>query len=268
MADTYEWVLDEGINKTNSKPSNEEWVLDNNQKNYNNSKESLLTSAGIAPFRVAGDIGQGIYDFIKKTPEYYEKAKTEVPGVMGLGLTHPIHGFGQALAGGQELINSLAQLPKNLSSYGENRLNLLPQGTTNLINKITPEDTTESINQLFGKPKYAGEELLRGGIKNIPQISGGLGVAKLLNPLKYTSKNIAKNVVKAEDVNVERYGNYYNDIFNEAQQNNLGKTLPKIINKLDLRTALKNEPSDSLVSSNEFISNPNTITAHDYKSDL
>jgi hypothetical protein len=166
------------------------------------------------------------------------------------------------------LINSLAQLPKNLSSYAENRLNLLPTGTTNLINKITPEDTSSAINQLFGEPKYPGEAALRGGIKNIPQIAGGLGIANFLNPMRYRSSNIARNVSNVQDINVSRYSNAYNDIFNEAKQNNLGSTLPKIINKLNLRTAFKNEPADALVSRNEFLSNPNPRTAHDMKSDL
>lgn len=226
MADTSEWVLDDGNNKSNSKSSNEEWILDNNSQSNNNSQESLLTSVGMAPFRILGDVGEGAYGFIKKTPEYYEKAKTEVPGVMGLGLTHPIHGFGQALAGTNELINSLAQLPKNLSSYGENRLNLLPKGMTDLINKITPEDTTESINQIFGKPKYPGEELLRGGIKNIPQIAGGIGLAKLLNPARYTSENIAKNITNKKSMLREKYSDknigLYPVLFKDARTKGYG----------------------------------------------
>jgi len=266
MTATSEWILDEGNNKSNS--SDGEWVLDDQKRSNNGSKESLLTSIAAAPYRVGGDIGQSAYDFAKKTPEYYEKAKTEIPGLMSLGLKHPFHGFGQALAGTHELVNSIAQLPKNLSSYGENRLNLLPQGTTNLIDKITPEDTTESINQLFGKPTYPGESALRGGIKNIPQIVGGINVAKFLNPAKYKSANIAKNISKAQDSNFEKYGKYYNDIFSHAEKNNLGKTLPGLIKKLDLRTALKNEPADALVSKNEFTSNPTSRTAHEFKSDL
>lgn len=168
-------------------------------------KESLGTSAMYAIPRIATDVAKGAYNFAQQIPSYYEKAKTEVPGLFGITgqvRQHPVHAAMQALAGTQEGINQLAQMPLNIAKYGADRLNLLPQSVPNAIAKITPEDTTQSINQLFDEPKYQGESLLRGIGRNIPEIVGSTKLVSALKPegLLATQKSIKNTILNTHDV--------------------------------------------------------------------
>lgn len=161
-----------------------------------NPKESFGTSAAMAIPRVLTDLGKSAWSGIKAIPGMYESAKTEVPGLYSMVRDHPGHAALQGLAGSQEAINKLAQMPSNLAQYGANRLNLLPQGAANAISNFGPQDTTGAINQLFDKPKYPGEALLRGAISDIPNIYAGGKALTALNPTKLlTTKNGIKNAI-------------------------------------------------------------------------
>lgn len=181
------------------------------------SQEGLGTSAALAIPRILKDLGTGAYNIAKQVPSYYEKAKTEVPGLLnptGQMYRHPLHAAGQAFAGANELINSLAQAPLNLSRYASDRLNLLPQGVTNAIQKITPEDTTQAINQLFGQPQYPGEAALRGGIRNADLLYGGSKLAGAVKPstLFTTKKGIKNSLLGPHDVLENQATKAFNDV--------------------------------------------------------
>ncbi len=153
--------------------NNSDWEIVPTKSNSRQQSESLGASASYAPFRIAEDVGKKLYGAVQAIPGYYEKAKTEVPGWPNLLEEHPIHAAGQGLAGLNEAINFLAQLPLDAAKYlGSGRLNLLPESVQNAIQKITPQDTTQAINQLFGEPKYPGEAALRGIGRNILPIAG------------------------------------------------------------------------------------------------
>ncbi|MCF1193152.1 hypothetical protein LRR18_16305, partial [Mangrovimonas sp. AS39] len=79
-------------------------------------------------------------------------------------------------------------------------------------------DTTEAINQLFGEPQYAGEKLIRGLGRNALNLTGVGALAKNLNPLNLTYKNIAKDVLKAEEKQVASHTKRYNKIWEEAEK--------------------------------------------------
>src|SRR5882724_4113372 len=159
-------------------------------------KESFGMSAALAPFRAGSDLAKGAYNAAQSIPSYFEKAKTEVPGFLipgGEASRHPLHSMGQGLAGANEAINSLAQFPLNVSRYGSDRLHLIPEAVTNAIQKMTPEDTTEAINQLFGQPKYAGEAMLRGGARNIMPITGA---ARLMQAMPHLTQRGASRALR------------------------------------------------------------------------
>lgn len=165
------------------KSSGSDWVLNDDQE-----EESLGKSLLYAVPRVAKDLGLGALHGLQKIPKMYQSAKTEVPGLIDLAKNHKAHAAMQALGGSQEAINSLAQSPKDLANYIENRLNLLPKGSAEFVGKhLVPEDTSEAINSLFDKPQYEGEKLVRGAVRNLPNIipaakgaaSLGRGVAAL-----------------------------------------------------------------------------------------
>jgi hypothetical protein len=124
----------------------------------------------------------------------------------------------QALAGSQEMINNLAQLPKGIAEYGANRLNLVPKSVVNAVSAITPEDTTQPINALFGQPTYPGEGLIRGVARNSGNILGAGALVKTLNPLKLTDRGIAKSILNEEKRQMDTHTKAYNSIWDEAKK--------------------------------------------------
>ena len=233
-------------------------------------QESFGASALKAPYRVGEDIYKGIASGIKSIPDYYKSAKTEVPGVWGALKEHPGHALMQGLAGTQELINSLAQSPKGLASYAENRLNLLPKGSAEFVGKhLVPEDTTEAINQLFGDPKYAGEKLIRGVGRNALNLTGIGAAAKTLNPLNLTSKNIAKDVLKAEKKQVESHTKRYNKIWNEAEKTGFNQVpVNQQLLSDNLSTIEKYKTPKEYKSMEDFILDPTLQNAQKAQSDM
>lgn len=167
--------------------SNSDWELHSPEKKHSesdweihspNENESFGQALSNAPSRIIEDVGNRAIAGINAIPDYYKKAKTEIPGVFNAITKHPLHTAGQEFAGLNEGINSAAQFPLDISRYASNRLNILPRGVTNAIQKITPQDTTEAINQLLGKPKYEGETILRGGVRNALPIAGAARLAR------------------------------------------------------------------------------------------
>lgn len=168
--------------------------------------------------RVGEDLYRGAMGFVNDIPGYYASAKTEIPGVIDTLRAHPKHALMQALAGSQELINNLAQFPKGVASYAENRLNLLPKGSAETVGKYLPEDTTKAIHELFGEPQYAGENLLRGIGRNALNVAGAGKIASTLNPLNLTAKSIAQDVVNTEKKQIGVHNKLYNDIWQKAEK--------------------------------------------------
>ncbi len=174
-----------------------------------NPKENLAMSLLQAAPRIGEDLYRGAANAVQAAPDYWNQAQTEVPGLLNAIVNpvqnHPSSMFKQLLAGGNEAINSLAQTPLNLVKYGADRLNLLPQGVPNALAKITPQDTTQAINELFGQPQYPGEALARGSIRNLPAIvpaskllagvgETGLNAIRRIDPVK-----VAKSIQNSHD---------------------------------------------------------------------
>lgn len=202
-----------------------DWEMVSEESNPASEKEGLAYSLGAAIPRIASDLGGAAMRGLNALPGYFEKAKTEVPALLSpfsQMKKHPFHQTGQALAGANELINSVAQFPLDLSKYGSDRLHLLPQGVTNFLQKITPEDTTEAINQLFGQPKYAGEAALRGGIRNSPLLYGAGKLASAIKPsaLLTTKKSIKNNILNTHDALEGRASETFKKVSDEV--NNRG----------------------------------------------
>jgi len=186
-------------------------------------KEGLGYSAIASPFRIGTDIITGAYHALQKIPGMYEAAKTEIPGLMKLPYTHPLHSLGQGVAGINEAINSLAQAPLGLAQYGANRLHLLPQAVPNTIAKITPEDTTQAINQIFGQPQYPGEALQRGVMRDIPGILSGTKLLSAIKPSEFlATKNLIKNsILNTHDALENRASEGFKTVSNEVANRNL-----------------------------------------------
>jgi hypothetical protein len=255
----------------NSKPqeNSSDWEKVSEPQNFMHpDKQETLGQAAIkAVPRIGEDVIRGGFNFLKNIPGYIQAAPGEISGAVRTLGTHPGHAGIQAFAGVNELINSLAQTPKNLVEYGNKRLNLLPQSAVNFINKISPEDTTQSINQLFGQPKYEGEELIRGIPRNALNIYGAGKLSSALNPMNLTAKSIAKDVVKTGELNKKRYGNLYNDLWKEAESKGY-KDLSDITKGIDINTIRKYTAKKKIAGIENFLNDPSLQNAHKAKSDL
>lgn len=229
-------------------------------------QEGLGKSLAMAVPRIGEDIYRGGMEFIKDIPGYWKSAQTEIPGAFETLKAHPGHALMQALAGSQELINNLAQTPKGIFSYGENRLNLIPHGISDFVAKHSPEDTSEAIHHLFGEPQYAGEKLIRGAGRNALNALVLGKAASTLNPMKFTYKNLAKDVIDTRKNNINKYGNLYNDLWRDAEQKGFGDALYNV--DIDMPTLKKYSGDRSIKGVVDFNENPTLENAHAAKSDL
>ena len=181
-------------------------------------QESLPQSLLYAVPRISGDLLQGAKNVYDQIPSYINSARTEIPGAINQYANHPLNALMQELAGSQEGINQIAQAPLNLAKYGNQRLNLVPESAVNFLQKITPEDTTQAINQLFPQASQPGESLLRGLGRNAANIIGGSEIGAAINPLRLTESGIAKNVLKEERRQVLAHNRMYNNLWRDAER--------------------------------------------------
>ncbi len=170
-----DWELVESPSKGSNAAYAGEWELAPDEEESEGLGKSLLYAGP----RIAKDLGVGLWHGIKKIPKIWESGKTEIPGLWDLVKNHKAHAAMQALAGMQEAINALNHIPSGLAQYANKRLHLLPHQVPEFIERHTP-DTTESIQQLFGTPQFAGEKLLRGTTRNLPALIPGTKVASTL----------------------------------------------------------------------------------------
>ncbi len=198
-----DWVIDndEPSNTQNMNPSEWEIAPEENESPTSSEKRNYWDKLKSAPGKIFSDVSGKIAGGIRAIPDYFQKAKSEVPGILnptGEMWKNPGHALGQGVAGLNEQINSIAQFPLDVSKYGSERLGLLPQGVTNAIQKITPEDTSQAINQLFGQPQYPGEALLRGAGRNIVPEAGIAKIAKEMPHL--TKRGAVKSLNQARQL--------------------------------------------------------------------
>jgi len=234
---------------------------------YEQPKESFGVSAALAVPRIGQDIIKGGYNFVKNIPEYYQSAKTEVPGLINTLQQQPRHALGQSLAGVGELGQGLFNLPHDIVNYISNRLNLIPE---NINQKIQmgrmPADTQQMISNTFGEPQYPGRTISSWLGRNSLNIIGGGAIAKTLNPMNLTSKNIVKDVLNTGEKNKKIYSNRYNNLWNEAEKKGFGDALYNV--DIDIPTLKKFSPGKSIKGVVDFDKNPTLQNAHAAKSDL
>ena len=261
-----DWELVE--NEQKNSPSSSDWEVYNVPVSQRpQSQEGLGEAAMKAIPRVAEDVYRGAFNAIKSIPGYVEAAKTEVPGAFNTLFKNPNRARQQALAGTLELINNLSQTPKGLAEYASNRLNLLPKEAADYVKQSYPPNQQILIDQALGNPQLPGESLIRGTTRNALNLYGIGGLANALNPLKLTSKGIAKNVLKTAEQNKNRYNSLYENLWKESENKGFSD-LSDIAPQIDIETLRKYSPKKKILGIEEFIKNPNLQNAHRAKSDL
>lgn len=213
-------------------PKKSRYSLANNESPE---QQSLTDALSEAPGKVVYDAGHGALNFINKIPAYYEKAKSEISGLPNTLMNHPLHYAGQAAAGAPDALMGLATAPKNLLEYMQNRLNLLPNrslnipgrenmhlmppGDQNKLPEITEESVRKKIDSIYGQPKYPGEALTRGAIRNIAPIAGAASLASAIPHLtrRGASRRIAEARQMGESGNLQPF-NIHPDLLTDSGQ--------------------------------------------------
>lgn len=261
-----------------------EIVQDNNQQSQSSSDwevvpavassmkpqpdESLGMSALKAIPRIKEDLYKGVAGAIMAAPEYYKKAKTEVPGLIPTVLQHPISAAKQGMAGLTEMGHELINTPASIVDYGVNRLHLLPESASK--NVLRQPDISGDINNVFGQPQHPGEALLRGLGRNSVNLLGTKGLITGIKNFIPTEGKIIKNVLNTEKQMKAKYSGQnglYNQLSEEAKSRgmNLDHINPKDI---DIETIKKYTSPKHTEALDAFLKDKNLTTAQKAISDL
>ncbi|CAB4128665.1 hypothetical protein UFOVP100_55, partial [uncultured Caudovirales phage] len=186
-----DWELSSSSNSQKI-PEESQWELSSLNPSEN---EGFGQSLKNAPGKIAQDIGKAINHGIDVLPQYWEKAKTEVPAFLNPlnKIRHPIESGKQFLGGLLELGEGINHAPYNIAQYAANRLNLIPQEWANKVPQAS--SLNEDIEKYIGQPKNPGDALIRGLGRNSLGLIPGAEAASLINPMRLTNSGIARNVV-------------------------------------------------------------------------
>ncbi len=265
-----DWEIIDTPNASQNIQSQSDWQMIETPNSQLRPNESFGEAALKAPYRVGEDVVRGIGEFAKKIPDYYQSAKTEIPGAAKILATNPGKAYNQAFGGLAELGKNVFNTPHDVINYLSQRLNLVPENINKNVQMARmPEDTQQMINQQFGEPKEPGEALLRGAYRNSLNGLGAQGLARTFSPLNLTAKNIAKDVLREERKQVSSHTKQYNKIWNDAEKSGFSN-VPVDVSKLtnDLGVISKYKTPREHESLSKFIKNPTLQNAQKAQSDM
>ena len=152
--------------------------------------------------RLGEDILKAGYQGIQNIPEYWKKAKTEVPGFFNPMnfMRHPIDRGSQTLAGLLELGQKINHAPRVAAQYTANRLHLIPQEWADKVPQAP--DLNKDIEEYIGQPKNPGDALSRGLARNADLLVGGNALGKAMPHL--TKRGALKKLKKGQKLASER----------------------------------------------------------------
>lgn len=265
-----DWEIDNSASPPQSssitKPS--DWAIEQENDSSNQTGgESLPYSLAAAPFRIGTDLFKSAYQKIQNIPEEYRQAKMNIPAAYNAIKNDPINAARQIASGFPELGHTLLNMPHNIAEYASSRLNLIPEVTASQVPQ--QRDITQDINQFYGTPKNAGENVLRSLVPGSFNAMGELLGAKALNPLQLTNKGIANRVVNELNNQVDKHSTMYNSLWDKAQQQGYNQ-VPFDRNALtqDMNVIGKSYTDKQMKSVNNLLQNPTLENAQKAQSDL
>lgn len=174
---------------------------------------------------------------------------THLPDIKNQITNDPKRAFKNIMAGGGEMLSDVSRIPPALMQYLAHIKMLPPEVAQFMPKPFSEEETSQAMNKFVGEGEKPGDEL-RGVIRNIPNIVGAGKAAQILNPLKLTSKNIAKNVLKTEKDMIDKYSGkngLYSQLQDEAHSRGV---IGNHINpsQKDINILKKDMPTDEFVA--------------------
>jgi hypothetical protein len=241
MAKSFDW------SKYEEKPTNKS-SFNWDQYAEKPEKESFLSALAQSPIRIGEDIYKGAMGAFNAIPEYYEKAKTEVPGLFNiLSGGNPLqqaHALGQFGAGIGEAARGVANIPHGVSEYLSNRLHLIPEQVPQNIPQFSGQSP---IEKFAGEPLYEGEKLARGIGRNLPNIGVATKIGSAIKPI--TKNSIKNSIIESHDLLKKKATDAMNEVEKEVKNRGISKIdiNPKFIDSLK-RYFPKTDASKELIN--------------------
>lgn len=190
-----DWLSDEDLPIQRPKLNPRDWLEEPD-------KETFGQAISHAPVRLVQDLASGVNSALQRTPELWEKSKTEVPGFFNPlnFMLHPIERGKQSLAGLLELAQNINHAPNEIAQYAADRLHLIPQEWASHVPKAPSIDS--EIENYLGHPEIAGESLARGIGRNANLALGANALLKSMPHL--TKRGATKKLRKGQKLASER----------------------------------------------------------------
>lgn len=267
-----DWEIVDNNQQTQAQPSSDWEIVQplSNSMRAPANTESFGMSALKAIPRAGEDLYRGLFDVVKRSPDYFNAVKEGLPAALEEIKSHPKEAAKQTAAGFAEYGQNVFNAPYDVANYLTNRLNLIPGDINQKLQMARmPSDTENAINQTFGQSQNTGQDFLRGLGRNASNVIGAAALARQLNPLRMTSRGIARNVVNTEKQQIAAHNKMYDAIWDKADKSgfnqvpfdkNLLGTNYKVINKF--------YPEKSSLSLKAFLKEPTLEHAQSAQSDL
>ncbi len=211
-----------------------------------------------AAVKAYGEIPQDI-DFLKQAfPAAYEMIKN-----------NPKEAAKNLGAGAVEFGGRVSRIPPALVDYLAHIGMIKPETAAEFPRPFSEKEVKGSMDKFVGNNENKGGQLLRGALRNADLVSGGAKLASLANPLKLTSKSLAKEIVNTEGKQIEKHTALYNHLWGEAEKTGFNQV--PINEKLlsDKFTLLdKYKTPKEIQSLEDFILTPTLENAQKAQSDM
>lgn len=251
--------------------SQSDWVLTPNTQMQQNQNLQFQIPGNLQTTKdILGSALSSTAKSITGIPRGLHYLRENIPQGISQIINQPERAARNVLAGGTELAGDISRIPPSLVNYLSKIGFIKPEIAQQFAQPFSEEEVKNFANKLV-PGQQPGDEIIRGAVRNIPEIYTGIGAAKLLNPLQLTAKNITENVLEKGAKAQEKYSGElgkYNTLFNEAKENGLGgfETLNK--DKLNIDTIKKYTQKNKIESLKEFNENPTLETGQKAISEL
>lgn len=204
-------------------------------------------------------------DLAKAAPGYVDYLKQNIPAAGSLIKNDPASAGKEAVAGLADMGHSALNIPSALANYLAKIGMIKPETAANVP---AQRDIKEDLSQFVGGEKPGGD-LIRGTFRNSENLIPAGSAVNLLNPLKFTAKGIAKDVVGTEAKQVTKHSKAYDKIWAEADSSGFNKVPAntKLLSD-NLSTIEKYKTPREYQSLENFILDPTLQNAQKAQSDM
>lgn len=204
---------------------------------------------------------------VKGIAESPGKLIEAVPNIYNQVMTDPSRAGRNLYGGLAQLGHGTVNFPREVANYA-NKIGLIKPETARKI--PFQNDISEAVKSFVGGNSQRGDKELQSITKNLTSILPTAKVISYINPMKLTSKNIVKDILKSEKSNKELFSNKYSNLFREAENMGHGKFEKLEFPKLNIETLKKYTPNPNkkLESLNLFTEKPSLELAQKSISEL